>query len=310
MQRIAGALGRDVGGSRTLAGGFSHETCLLTVGDGALVARLGGADQEIEAAVMAAARPHVPVPEVLLVLPAVGDARPIMLVEYVAGAPLSAVLASSPGAGAGRMRELGAEVGRVVAGIAAVSFDRPGFFTGASLAVRPGPPWSAQLPGMAAACMAAPGAAARLDQGTRLAWTELCAAHAPALTRVDAQAHLVHADINPKNILVSEADSGWRVDAVLDWEFAYSGCPYGDAANMARFGAGYPPGFLAGFTAAVAAHRPPGLPPDDGWEYLGRVLDMFALSDLVTRPAGNPVADQAAALIRQWVTAGLPRVPR
>ncbi|MHB1876896.1 MAG: phosphotransferase family protein [Streptosporangiaceae bacterium] len=306
IQRIAGALGRDVGPSRTLAGGFSHETCLLTVGDGVVVARVGGPDPEIEAAVIAVARPHAPVPGVLRVLPATGDARPIMLVEYVAGTPLSEVLADASGADAGRMRELGAEVGRVVAGIAAVRFDRPGFFTGTSLAVRPGPPWSAQLPGMAAACMAAPGAAARLDPETRLAWTGLCAAHAPALTRVDSQARLVHADINPKNILVSEAGLGWRVDAVLDWEFAYSGCPYGDAANMARFGADYPPGFLDGFVAAFAAHRPAGLPPDDGWEYLGRVLDMFALSDLVTRPAGNPVADQAAALIRQWVAAGVP----
>jgi hypothetical protein len=40
------------------------------------------------------------------------------------------------------------------------------------------------------------------------------------------------------------------------------------------------------------------------------VLDMFALSDLVTRPAGHAVADQAAARIRKWIKAGVPGTPR
>ena len=97
------------------------------------------------------------------------------------------------------------------------------------------------------------------------------------------------------------------MDAVLDWEFSYSGCPYGDAANMARFGGDYPPRFLDGFLAAFAEHQPADLPPAEEWRYLGRVLDMFALSDLVTRPAGHPVAEQAAELIRRWVGEGVPR---
>jgi hypothetical protein len=43
------------------------------------------------------------------------------------------------------------------------------------------------------------------------------------------------------------------------------------------------------------------VPADHDWRHLGRVLDMFALSDLVTRPAGNPVADQAAQEIHRQV---------
>jgi fructokinase len=64
--------------------------------------------------------------------------------------------------------------------------------------------------------------------------------------------------------------------AVLDWEFAFAGPPWADAGNMARFGAGYPPGFLGGFTAGF------GDPAAGEWQYAARVLDMFALSDLVT----------------------------
>jgi hypothetical protein len=47
--------------------------------------------------------------------------------------------------------------------------------------------------------------------------------------------------------------------------------------------------------------------PEGDWLYLGRVLDMFALSDLVTRPRANPVADRAAAVIRAWPAEGVPR---
>ena len=79
----------------------------------------------------------------------------------------------------------------------------------------------------------------------------MCADHAPALMSIDDHTQLVHADINPKNILVTRTRCGWRVDAVLDWEFSYSGCTYGDAGNMARFGADYP---VAGRAFEVAGN--------------------------------------------------------
>jgi Ser/Thr protein kinase RdoA (MazF antagonist) len=306
-EAIAEALERPVTGVRPLAGGFSHETCLVTLAGGdRVVVRLGGADPAIEAAVMARGRTRVPVPRVLCVWPAASDGiRPAMVLEYVAGTPLSDVLA----AGGDGMAELGAEAGRVIAGIGAVTFGRPGFFGDQDLGVREMAPWSAQLPEMAANCMdAVPGE--RLDPAARRAWAGLCAAHAPALAAVDGQARLVHADVNPKNILVTRVGGGWRVDAVLDWEFSFSGCPYADAANMTRFSGDYPAGFADGFRAGFAGHQQAGLPLPRDWAYLGHVLDMFALSDLVTRPAGHAVADQAAARIRKWIKAGVPGTPR
>jgi Ser/Thr protein kinase RdoA (MazF antagonist) len=291
---------------RPLAGGFSHETCLLTLkGDERVVVRLGGPDPGIEAAVMDAARVHVPVPQVLCVAPAVNDAtRPAMVLEYVTGTPLSDALTGA-GNDASGMAELGAEVGRVMAGIGAVTFGQTGFFTNRELAVGAMPPWSEQLPEMAATCMDAT-PTERLDPAARQAWSALCAAHAPALAAIDAQDRLVHADANPKNILVTRVGSGWRVDAVLDWEFSFSGSPYADAANMTRFSGGYPSRFTDGFREGFAGHQPADLPLLTDWAYLGRVLDMFALSDLVTRPLGHPVADQAAAQIRHWLAHGIP----
>ncbi|MGI5145463.1 phosphotransferase [Plantactinospora sp. CA-294935] len=307
IHTIAEALGSRVLATRRLAGGFSHETCLVTLSDGQVVVRLGGPDPAVEAAVMATARRHVPVPEVLLVVAAAGGepaVRPAMVIEYVSGTPLEQVLAVDGSAGP-PLGDLGAEVGRVVAGIGAVTYDRPGFFADGQLTVRGESPWSVQLPEVAASCMDAV-QADRLDQATRDDWVKLCAEHAPALARVDPHARLVHADINPKNILVSVDGEGWRVAAVLDWEFGYAGCPYADAANMLRFGPDYPAEFVDGFRAGFAGHQPADLPLPDDWAYLGRVLDMFALSDLVTRPAGNPVADRAAAQIRRWVADGIP----
>jgi hypothetical protein len=66
--RIAAALGEPVLAADTLAGGFSHETCLLTLAGGRVVARLGGPDPAIEAAIMEAAGQQVRVPRVLPVL--------------------------------------------------------------------------------------------------------------------------------------------------------------------------------------------------------------------------------------------------
>ena len=230
---IGAALGREVLSARTLAGGFSHETCLVELADGPVVARFGGPDPAIEAAVMAAASAHVPVPEVLLVRPGRDGRRPAMVIEYVPGTPLSEVLAEDKFSAA-EFAELGAEVGRVAAAVSRVRFDRAGFFADEQLTVRGEQPWSRQLPEFAANCMAAT-PAGRLDRETQRTWACLCAAHAPALARIDQHARLAHADLNPKNILVTGRRRDWQVTALIDWEFAFSCCPYSDAGNMMRF---------------------------------------------------------------------------
>jgi aminoglycoside phosphotransferase (APT) family kinase protein len=286
-ERIAKALGGRLVKATTLAGGYSHETTLLELDDRKVVARFGGGDPAIEAEVMALA--PVPVPEVLMV------EAGAMAIGFVEGTVLSRVLEAPPD----DVEALGREVGRVVARVGEVRFEAAGFFTDDRLTVGPQPPWSEQLVPFAEQRMAG---TERLDAGERKAWLALCAEHAPALTAIDGEARLVHGDVNPKNILV---DRG-RVTALLDWEFAYSGCPYGDVANMARFGADYPPGFLDGFVAGFEEYEE--RHPD--WEYLGRVLDMFALTDFMTRAPGHEVADQAATIIREWIARGVPRTTR
>jgi aminoglycoside phosphotransferase (APT) family kinase protein len=306
LASLEARLGQRVLSSRTLAGGFSHETCLLELTEGPVVARFGGPDPAIEAAVMAAASEHVPVPEVLLVVPGRDDQRPVMVIEHVSGMPLSEVLAADRFSAA-EFAELGATVGGMAASVAEVRFERAGFFVDEQLTVRVEQPWSRRLPEFAATCMSAT-PVARLDRETQRTWIGLCAAHALALVEIDEQARLAHADLNPKNILVTRSGRDWRVEALIDWEFAFSSCPYGDAANMMRFAQDYPAGYIDGFADAFASGQPADLPPPEDWAYLGRVLDMLALSDLVTRSLGHPVADQAAEVIKRWVTDGVPRL--
>lgn len=291
LRQVAAALGTTAVDAEVLAGGYSRQTFLLTLTDGRVVVRLGGPDHGIEAAVMAVASQYVPAPRVLKIV------GPAMVLEYVPGTPLSQVLTEGTA-----LHELGTEVGRVAAAISSATFDRPGFFADPKLSIKPEPPWSQQLPEFSAECMdRVP--STRLDTATRKAWAALCAAHAPTLADVENHAHLVHSDLNPKNILVTHTSRGWRVAAVLDWEFSYSGCPYADAANMTRFGADYPEDFLDGFRNAFADHLPSALIAED-WLYRGRVLDMFALSSLVTEE--HLVADQAAREIHRWITDGVP----
>jgi hypothetical protein len=75
---------------------------------------------------------------------------------------------------------------------------------------------------------------------------------------------------------------------------------------MLRFGADYPPAFDTGFRTGFATHQPTTTPLPADWLQLGRVLDMFALTDLLTRPTGHPIADQAATQIRRWLEHGVP----
>src|SRR4029453_13655502 len=78
-----------------------------------------------------------------------------------------------------------------------------------------GAPWFARLP-------------APEREGLRAVARE-----ARAVTARPGRTALVHADFNPKNLLVDPATGG--VTGVLDWEYAYAGAPLADLGNLLRF---------------------------------------------------------------------------
>jgi aminoglycoside phosphotransferase (APT) family kinase protein len=86
---------------------------------------------------------------------------------------------------------------------------------------------------------------------------------------------LVHSDYNPKNLIVAPGPGGWSVAAVLDWEFAYSGCPLADIGNMLRFRAEIPAPFAE---ALITGYRGAGGELPARWRELSEALDLYALA--------------------------------
>lgn len=95
--------------------------------------------------------------------------------------------------------------------------------------------------------------------------------------------HLVHGDFDPSNILVEKHHDRWRIAALLDWEFAFSGSCMWDVSNMLRYAhrmpAVYQESFLKGLLDAGVV-----LPAQ--WEQITHMLSLISLIEAVAR--GNP----------------------
>ena len=106
---------------------------------------------------------------------------------------------------------------------------------------------------------------------------------------IAGSSRLVHADYNPKNLLMQ----GGKVTAVLDFEYAFSSSPLFDVGNMLRFPRR--PDFVEGF---VAGFRDGGgeLPPN--WRELSRALDIYSLADFLTRPVEHRYFTRSLERIR------------
>jgi aminoglycoside phosphotransferase (APT) family kinase protein len=271
----------DVHSVSPLNGGFSRGTVLVDTNDGWLAMRFGVASAHVEAAVMRLASGVVPVPDVRL-------ARDGCLVtEYVPGVVLQEALAADVD-----LAGLGQAVGESLSRIGTIEFSTPGFFHDDALNVEHLPaPWSVLLTQVTTDCMLDQD---RLNADEQRRWLRLCERAAPELSAVDHQAFLVHADANPKNVIVRRVGGSWQVGAWIDWEFAHAGCPFADAANMLRFAEDYPPDFVAGFLQGYGADR-------SDWLDIGRAFDLFSLCQLLSKPVGHPIGDRVEVLVRQML---------
>jgi aminoglycoside phosphotransferase (APT) family kinase protein len=292
--------GRRIADLQPLPGGHSTSNAVLVTdtGERLVLRRYPGRDScAVEAALAARLAGRVPVPAVVAVDPTgAGAGEPVLLSRFVPGTPVSRLLPELAGSAAGA---LGGAVGAVLAGIGEVSMPRPGFFDGPDL--MPGPPGAeptADLPVFVDRCLAETERAASyaLTAAERDGLRALAHDCAPLLVAVRGAHRLVHSDFNPKNLLAVPDGAGWRISAVLDWEYAFSSTPLFDVGNMLRFEADQTPAYNAG---VVAGYRGAGGQLPDGWRAISRALDLFALADLLTRPPGHPYRAKAVAAIRR-----------
>jgi aminoglycoside phosphotransferase (APT) family kinase protein len=273
-----------------LTGGWSGRTFLAEVAGERSVVRVyppderSGTGAEIDAALLRLVRGLVPVPEVLEVRPSSSaEDRPGLLVtSYVQGVRGDELL---PTLGPDGLQRVGAVLGGLLADLGGMPMLRSGVFADASLAVSP---FELDLPAYVA----------DLEPGLghfsvdELEGLREVAVEAQTLLDTVARVCLVHSDLNPKNLLLDPGSL--ELAAVLDWEYAHAGHPFTDLGNLLRFDRH--PAYVAAVLDVYSRRR--GTPPERALE-LARAADLFALVELSTRRADNPVAARADRLLRR-----------
>lgn len=274
-----------------LSGGYSGETFLVTGAGEQAVLRLYARDPgraAVDRALLERLRGLLPVPRVLeaVTVPDGAGRPPFLLVEALPGDRLDLVL---PAADEPLRRRLGEAVAGVLVLLATERMPRAGAFTDAALDPEPFPPGAGDQVAFLDAHLSAPFFAGLT--GDERSALRAVAGHARDVAAGTGRIALVHADFNPKNLLVDPATGG--VTGVLDWEYAYAGAPLADLGNLLRFESD------PVFGAAVAggyAGRAPDVPP--AWLEVARALDLYSLIDLAARGSVNPVVDGARELLR------------
>jgi aminoglycoside phosphotransferase (APT) family kinase protein len=281
-----------------LSGGYANENLLLVTarGERYVLRRYLRPNSErtlgIEAAIAGLVRGTVPVATVVATGSPTGE--PLLLSEFVPGELVGAALAGGVDPGG-----LGVAVGATLAAIGSVGFATSGFFEGPDLVPVPGSV-TGGLVDFVDRCLAAGVADHVLARRDLLALAE---AAQPVLDSLDDVGRLVHSDFNPKNLLVARDGGRWRVTAVLDWEFAFSGHPLVDVGNLLRFREDHPPAFEEGFLAGFVAG---GGELPGGWRAAAEALDLFALADLLGRGPASPLFGKVVAVLNARLGARRP----
>jgi len=287
----------------TLDGGLRNTNLRLAVAgrEQELVLRLYQQDPETalkEAALSARLSGRVPMARFLhhaLSNPVTGGAY--ALLEWIEGDRLdAAVLRANPE----DATKIGCAVGRTLAAIHDITFDRFGFLDGGLQVARP-------------VDLGTQGILAFLDDhlvqnigGRRLGADLMSGLYSfirrdgHLLEAWGGKPCLVHSDFNGSNILVRDDEHGnWQVSAVLDWEFAFSGNPAFDLGNLLRA----PLGTLSDFEGAVArGYREAGRLLPSNWRRIARIADLTAWVDFLARAeVTETVIEDARRVIRQTI---------
>ena len=109
---------------------------------------------------------------------------------------------------------------------------------------------------------------------TVLAWIEQ---HIKLLPD-EHSANLVHGDFDPANILVKQINGQWRITAILDWEFAFSGSYGFDMGTFLRYAHKLPACYERGFIDGIEAG---GFQLFSNWKTQVKLIDLLFLLQLL-----------------------------
>jgi Ser/Thr protein kinase RdoA (MazF antagonist) len=219
-----------------------------------------------ESALMRVLPRGVPVPE--LVHAAVSP-TPHSIWRWVEGDLLQQLFATASGE---ELRQIAQLCGQTLAALAPIRFDRCGELDeNLNVAHEYGAP-SHFVPAVITSGLAGlPGQ--RLGPKLSSELFTVVARVAPLLREVDGDYSLVHADFKRSNLLIARAPGGFRIAAVLDWEFACAGPPLLDVGLFLRAGRALPDRFRDAF---VHGYRNAGGKVPSAWLPLSRLVDLVS----------------------------------
>jgi aminoglycoside phosphotransferase (APT) family kinase protein len=274
--------GRAVLSMEPLEGGQRNTNLKLRVAGvpGALVLRLYRHEVSLcqkELDLMKWIRDAVPVPEVVYAQP---DATPpFVLLRYVEGVTFRELRRVGDDSD---VAEAAASVGEVLAAIHRHEFPLPGW-------VEPGPRVGEPLlegagadagPRFIELCLGSESARARVGKELRARVRKAARRGAEDFAAMGQESRLVHGDFNKRNVIVEHAAGGWRVAAVLDWEFAIASTPLTDFGNFLRYEREGRPAVAPYIEQAY--RRAGGSLPQE-WRRLSQLVDLIALCELLSR---------------------------
>ncbi|MBX3710051.1 MAG: aminoglycoside phosphotransferase family protein [Gammaproteobacteria bacterium] len=119
-------------------------------------------------------------------------------------------------------------------------------------------------------------------------------------------ANLTHSDYDPANIIVKEINGRWKIAAILDWEFSYSGTYLLDMGLMLRYSHKLPKYYEEEFIEGIESngHQLP-----TTWKKQAKLMDLLCLLQLThsnqysERPNLNrDVVSLITHTVNQWNT--------
>jgi aminoglycoside phosphotransferase (APT) family kinase protein len=220
----------------------------------------------------------VPVPEVIAARPEGSEGTgPFAVLRYVEGIPFRQLRRTRD---APTIASAAFEIGVTLAAIGKYQFDQPGWF---GPGLRIGGRFiegSDSVARFVDLWLASDNLQRRVTGELVTSLHDFAWQWSPRLAWIEEECSLVHSDFGSRNLLVREVDGKWRVAAVIDWEFAFSGSPLLDVGNFLRYERSQQPlvepHFSRGFSEGGGKLR-------DDWRQLARVIDLGALCEQLTR---------------------------
>jgi aminoglycoside phosphotransferase (APT) family kinase protein len=293
---------RTVTGFEILAGGLCNLNLKINFGsnEAPVVLRLykhdpASAQKELE--LLNLVRKTVPVPEVFYAnYEGVDRSGPFAIIEFVNGPTFQRLKRTND---LNAIREASYIAGQTLAAIGKYGFSTPGRLGAGLSVIGPFAEGDDQVLRLLDSWLISPPLLDRIGDLTSrihdLVWSRverLKLLQSPT----SLNSRLVHSDYGPRNIIVRNVGGKWKVAAVLDWEFAYSGSPLVDIGHFLRYERADNPVREPEFSRGFIEHG--GTLPDD-WRQLTKLIDLTALCELLTRDhLPDDVVNEVVGLVR------------